>query len=95
MGKKNSLKRTISLVSYSSIDENNELSDDDHGKEEESHDEVQHGPAVQDTESLMQLLIRLPRAMGSKRKREVPQSTSHQVGEIFLNKLSSSLNLLK
>ena len=52
----NSLKRTISLVSYSSIDE---------------------------TDSLLQRLVRLPRAMGSKRKRTgPPPSGLNQVGEM-------------
>jgi hypothetical protein len=82
MGKKNSLKRTISLVSYSSIDENHELCGEDENKDD-SHDEPEHGPAEQDTESIMQLLIRLPRAMGSKRKREVPQMAVYQVGDLF------------
>ena len=77
-----SLKRTISLVSYSSIDEADERRIEAAAVEDRRPEEEPGGPP-DDTDSLLQRLVRLPRAMGSKRKRTgPPPSGLNQVGEM-------------
>ena len=69
---RDSLKRTISLVSYSSIDE------DDESLMMDSRTGEAAWRAEEPAEGLLQLLVRLPRAMGAKRKRAGPGSLAPQ-----------------